>query len=150
MGGGRSALRVLGLQAIAAAPTVLVLQGLRPAEALAAAGACLALGYLLLRLRGANPVPEGAWLGMAVGGGVGLAYAMAAHDVAAGLCAGAAVGCGPEPLVWLRSWMLAVVATSGIGLAAGFLANYDRQSRDLRQRRATAAAPATLAPTSHR
>jgi hypothetical protein len=136
MGGGRGLLRVLALEAVAAAPTLLVLNGLRPPNALAAGVACLAVGYLLLRMRSANPVPEGAWLGLAVGGG---------RDVTAGLCpaaasAAAAVGCASAPMVLLRSWMIALVATSGIGLAAGFLANYDRHSRDVRARRALAAA----------
>lgn len=142
MVGGRSALRVLALEAVAAAPTLLVLQGMRSPAVLAAGAASLGVGYLLLRMRGARPVPEGAWLGISIGGGLGLAYAMAAHDVALGVCgpgAAAAVGCGSASLVWLRSWMIALVAASGIGLAAGFLANYDRESRDLRDRRAAAA-----------
>jgi hypothetical protein len=143
MGGGRGVVRILALEAVAAAPTVLVLQGgLRAPFAVAVAAACLAAGYLLLRLRGARPVAEGAWLGMAVGGGLGLAFAMGAHDAALGLCPGAAVGCGSPPVLWLRSWMIALAATSGIGLAAGFLANYDRHSRDLRARRAALAADA--------
>lgn len=139
MDGGRGVVRILALLAVAAAPTALVLQGLRSMGALALSAACLGLGYCLLRMRGAHPVPEGAWLGLAIGGGIGLAYAMAAHEMALGLCPDPAAGCDTPPLAGLRAWMIAAVATSGIGLAAGFLANYDRHSRDLRERRAAAA-----------
>jgi hypothetical protein len=130
----RATARVLALEAVAAGPTLMVLAwGVRSPGILAGAAACLAAGYLLLRLPGAKPVPEGTWLGMAIGGGLGLAYAMDAHDVAVGVCAG--LGCGGDGVLWLRSWMIALVASSGIGLAAGFLANYDRSQRDLRARR---------------
>lgn len=125
--------RALALEAIAAIPTVLVLTaGLRSPLALAVVAGCFALGYLLLRLPTGRPVAEGTWLGLALGGGLGLANAMTIQD-AAGLCTG--VGCGPTTVVWLRSWLIAVVATSGIGLAAGFLANYERLNRQLRAAR---------------
>lgn len=143
MGGGRGILRILALEAVAAAPTALVLQGDRATSlAMAVAAACLVLGYPLLRMPGARPVAEGAWLGMAVGGGLGLAFAMAAHDVAVGLCPDPATGCASPSPAWLRLWTIALVATSGIGLAAGFLADYDRQNRELRARRAAAAGDA--------
>ena len=124
--------RILGLEAVAAAPTVAVLAfDLRPPGIGALAAACLVAGYFLLRMPGARPVEEGAWLGLGIGGGFGLANAMVTHDVA-GLCTD--VQCGTAPVLWLRSWLIAVVACSGIGLAAGFLAQYDRHHQDLRSR----------------
>lgn len=126
-------LRILGLEAVAAAPTVAVLAfDLRTWGTTALAAACLAAGYLLLRMPDARPIEEGAWLGLGIGGGLGLANAMVAHDVA-GLCSG--IACGSAGLLWLRSWMIAVVACSGIGLASGFLAQYDRHHQDARLRR---------------
>lgn len=134
----RSVGRILALEAVAAAPTVAVLAfDLRPPGIVGLAAACLAAGYLLLRMPGARPVEEGAWLGLGIGGGLGLANAMVTHDVA-GLCTG--VGCGTTSILWLRSWLIAVVACSGIGLAAGFLAQYDRHHQDLRDRRLAAVA----------
>jgi hypothetical protein len=50
------------------------------------------------------------------------------------------VQCGTTTALWLRSWLIAVVACSGIGLAAGFLAQYDRHHHDLRLRRSAVAA----------
>lgn len=135
--------RVLGLEAIAATPTVLVLAaGVRSPMVLGVAAACLAVGYLLLRLPGGRPVAEGAWLGLSIGGGLGLANAMSIHEVA-GLCQG--LGCGGDSLLWLRSWLIAVVATSGIGLAAGFLANYEQHHRAARALHALAVAPERFA-----
>jgi hypothetical protein len=120
------------------APTVGVLAfDLRPPGVVALAALCLAAGYALLRTPGARPVEEGAWLGLGIGGGFGLASAMVTHDVA-GVCAG--LQCGTTPLLWLRSWLIAVVACSGIGLAAGYLAQYDRHRQDLRARRLAAMA----------
>lgn len=141
---GRAVARVLALESVAALPCVLVLAaGVRSPEILAAAAACLAGGYFLLRLPGARPVAEGAWLGLALGGGLGLGYAMDVHETMAGLCPG--LGCGPASLLWLRSWLIAVVASSGIGLAAGFLANYDRHHRDARARHGAALAAGPVA-----
>lgn len=138
MGGSLARLaRVLGLEAVAVTPSVLVLvAGVRSPMVLGVAASCLAVGYLLLRLPEARPVAEGTWLGLSIGGGLGLANAMAIHDVA-GFCQG--LGCGSDSLVWLRSWLIAVVATSGIGLAAGFLANYERHHRLARAARPAAA-----------
>ncbi|MEA3136884.1 MAG: hypothetical protein QOC71_1165, partial [Thermoplasmata archaeon] len=137
----RGMARILGLEAVAAAPTVAVLAfDLRFPAIVVLAAACLATGYLLLRMPGARPVEEGAWLGLGIGGGLGLANAMVTHDVA-GVCFG--IECGTDSMLWLRSWLIAVVACSGIGLAAGFLAQYDRHHQDLRSlrdRRGTAAA----------
>ena len=122
--------RVLGLEAVAVAPTALVLAaGLRSPGVLFVAAGCLALGYLILRLPQGRPVAEGTWLGLSIGGGLGLANAMSTQELA-GLCSG--LGCGPTALVLLRSWLIAVVATSGIGLAAGFLASYERAHRAAR------------------
>jgi hypothetical protein len=131
-------LRILGLEAVAAAPTVAVLAfDLRVWGTTGLAAACLAAGYLLLRMPGARPIEEGAWLGLGIGGGLGLANAMVTQDVA-GLCTG--IACGSTGLLWLRSWMIAVVACSGIGLASGFLAQYDRHHQDARLRRLASAA----------
>jgi hypothetical protein len=139
--GVRGIARILTLEAAAAAPTVAVLAfDLRVQALLAVAVACLGAGYLLLRMPGARPVEEGAWLGLGIGGGLGLANAMVLRDVA-GACIG--LECGGTPLVWLKSWLLAVVACAGIGLAAGFLANYDRHHQDVRLRR-LAASQATV------
>ena len=141
MGGTlRAMARLLGLEAAAAAPTVAVLAlDLRPPGIWGVAAACLAIGYALLRMPGARPVEEGAWLGLGIGGGLGLANAMVTHDVA-GVCIG--LQCGTASMLWLRSWLIAVVACSGIGLASGFLAQYDRHHRDLRSRRIVAGATA--------
>lgn len=134
----RGVARILALEAVAAAPTVAVLAfDLRAPSIVVLAAVCLAAGYVLLRRPGARPVEEGAWLGMAIGGGLGLANAMVTHDVA-GVCAG--IGCGAAPLLWFRSWLIALVACAGIGLAAGFLAQYDRHSQDVRLRRRVASA----------
>jgi hypothetical protein len=134
----RGVARVLALEAVAASPTVAVLAfDLRPPGIGALAALCLAAGYLLLRMPGARPVEEGAWLGLGIGGGFGLASAMVTHDVA-GICAG--LQCGTTSMLWLRSWLIAVVACSGIGLASGFLAQYDRHHQDLRARRLAAVA----------
>lgn len=137
MGGlWRGIARVLCLEAVAAAPTVAVLAfDLRPPGIGALAALCLAAGYALLRMPGARPVEEGAWLGLGIGGGFGLANAMVTHDVAS-LCTG--IQCGTTSILWLRSWLIAVVACSGIGLAAGFLAQYDRHHQDLVGRRLAA------------
>ena len=133
VGPWRGVARILALEAVAVSPTAAVLAwDLRPPGILLLAVACLAAGYLLLRMPGARPVQEGAWLGLGLGGGIGLANAMVTHDVA-GLCTGLA--CGTTSMLWLRSWLIAVVACSGIGLAAGFLAQYDRHHQDARLRR---------------
>lgn len=138
MAGGRATgvARVLALQALAVAPTALVLAaGLRSPGVLAVAAACLGLGYLLLRRPGGHPVQEGAWLGMSIGGGLGLANAVAAQEIARA-CAGAS--CAGTGMLWLQSWLIAIVATAGIGLAAGFLANYELHHRHARSRRPAA------------
>lgn len=130
----RGVARILGLEAVAAAPTVAALAfDLRFPGIVMLAAACLLTGYLLLRMPGARPVEEGAWLGLGIGGGLGLANALVTQDVA-GVCVG--LECGTTSMLWLRSWLIAVVACSAIGLAAGFLAHYDRQQQDLRMRRA--------------
>lgn len=125
MGGGWRALaRILALEAVAATPTLLVLF-LTPhvMEVMAIAAACLALGYFLLRMEGSRPLHEGAWLGVAIGGGVGLAEAEAAVVAAA------------QELAWVRPWLLSIVACAGIGIALGFLARYDKLHRSVRAAR---------------
>lgn len=134
MGGGssRGVLRILALETVAVTPTVFVLWG-APSLPLAilVGAACMALGYLLIRLPDSRPIDEGAWLGVAIGGGIGLAEAEAA--VAAAL----------DALAWVRPWLLSIVACAGIGIALGFLARYEHQHRLLRAslRRATPAGP---------
>ncbi|MFA5944674.1 MAG: hypothetical protein WC876_09435 [Candidatus Thermoplasmatota archaeon] len=133
----RGLIRILALEAVAAAPTVAVLAfDLRTPGIVALGAACLAAGYGLLRMPGARPIEEGAWLGLGIGGGLGLANAMVTQDVA-GACL--ALQCGTTSMLWLRSWLIAVVACSGIGLAAGFLAHYDRHHHDAALRRMAAA-----------
>lgn len=140
VGVGRGVARVLALEAVAATPTVAALAfDLRFPGIVVLAGFCLAAGYVLLRMPGARPVEEGAWLGLGIGGGLGLANALVTHDVA-GACLG--IECGTTGMLWLRSWLIATVACSGIGLAAGFLANYDRHHQDLRLRRLASVAAA--------
>jgi hypothetical protein len=142
--GLRSLARVLALEVVAASPTVLVLlAGWRAPGILLFAAACLGAGYLLLRLPGSKPVEEGAWLGLAIGGGLGLAYAMTTNAVLANLCAGGA--CNIDPMDWMRGWLMALVACSGIGLALGFVARYDMHHRLVRSARPTP----TLAGQQH-
>lgn len=137
---GRGVARILALEAVAATPTVAALAyGLRFPATVVLAALCLAAGYALLRMSGARPVEEGAWLGLGIGGGLGLAAALVTQDVA-GTCVG--IECGTTGMLWLRSWLIAIVACSGIGLAAGFLANYDRHRQDIRLRRLATAGEA--------
>ena len=134
MGGAlRGVARILALEAVAAAPTVYVLAfdpGLL--LALMVGATCLALGYLLIRLPDSRPIDEGAWMGVAVGGGIGLAQAQSAVVAAA------------QALAWVRPWLLSIVACAGIGIALGFLARYEQQHRILREhlRKAAARKPA--------
>ena len=129
----RGLARILVLEAVAALPTVVVLAaepGL-PAVLLLEA-LCLGLGYLLIRLPDSRPLEEGAWLGVAIGGGIGVAQAEAAVVAAV------------QELAWIRPWLLSIVACAGIGIALGFLARYEEQNRVLRDhlRRAAARKPA--------
>lgn len=117
----RGVARLLALEAVAAVPTAAVLGlGAGVLAALLLGGACLALGYLLLRMDGSRPLDEGAWLGVAVGGGIGLAQAEAAVLAAA------------QELAWVRPWLLSIVACAGVGIALGFLARYDQHHRAAR------------------
>jgi hypothetical protein len=120
--------RLLGLEALAVAPTAAVLW-MEPSvvAVMLLGGVCLALGYFLLRLPSGWPLQEGAWLGLAVGGCIGLAQAEAAAVLAA------------QALDWMRPWLITVVACSGIGIALGTLAHYDLSLRLLRRRRQPAA-----------
>ena len=120
--GLRGVVRILALEAVAAMPTAYVLAAgpdLVPAFLVAALG--LAAGYLLIRLPDSRPLDEGAWLGVAIGGGLGLAQAESAVLAAA------------EALAWVRPWLLSIVACAGIGIALGFLARYEHQHRLLRE-----------------
>lgn len=122
MGGWlRGVARILGLEAVAVVPTAAVLGvGAGPIAAILLGAACLAAGYLLLRMEGSNAIQEGAWLGVAIGGGIGLAQAEAAVLAAA------------QALAWVRPWLLSIVACAGIGIALGFLARYDQHHRAVR------------------
>lgn len=133
-GGGRGIARILALEAVAAAPTLVVLSTTPHLLEVVAFGAlCLALGYVLLRLPGSRPIDEGAWLGVAIGGGIGLAQAEAAVVATA------------QELAWVRPWLLSIVACAGIGIALGFLARYDQQHRAVR-----AARPGAVPAGGHR
>jgi hypothetical protein len=137
-GTGRGLARILALEAVAATPTAVVLAaapGLFPVLLLSAA--CLAAGYALLRVPGSRPIDEGAWLGVAIGGGIGLAQAEAAVVAAA------------AALAWVRPWLLSIVGCSGIGIALGFLARYDQQHRLLREHLRRAAAQRDPAGPHH-
>jgi hypothetical protein len=124
--------RILALEAVAVLPTALVLWGAPALPIVLLVGAaCLTLGYLLIRLPDSRPIDEGAWLGVAIGGGVGLAQAEAA------------VAAAFDALAWVRPWLISIVACAGIGIALGFLARYEHQHRLLR---ATLRGSATAGP----
>lgn len=138
MGVWRGLARIVALEAVAVAPTAFVLAAgpdLLPTLALAAA--CLAAGYLMIRLPDARPIDEGAWLGVAIGGGIGLAQAQAAVLATA------------QALAWVRPWLLSIVACAGIGIALGFVARYERQHRILRDHLRDAAAQRRPAGQHH-
>lgn len=131
----RGVVRILALEGVAVTPTAYVLAaGPDLVPAFLVAALCLAAGYLLIRLPDARPIDEGAWLGVAIGGGIGLAQAEAAVLVAV------------QALAWVRPWLLSIVACAGIGIALGFLARYEQQHRLLRAHLRKAAARAPSGP----
>lgn len=121
MGVWRGVARIVALEAVAVTPTAVVLAtGPDLVVTIALAAACLVAGYMLIRLPDARPLDEGAWLGVAIGGGIGLAQAEAAVLATA------------RALAWVQPWLISIVACAGIGIALGFVARYEQQHRILR------------------